>query len=286
MKKCVTSKHLQLSLPLQTLHLSTYSGSTQGMRKNILFKNLLWLWCQFQLQWVCSCCPSEMMNAAYPSMPRCYICVKTCLTVMCSVMECRFTLHAWDCGAFAVACCVSTFTQEQPREIIKPVPITQPAPSTPNTSAKPSNQPSPAYNKTARPFGGGSCGSVTGSPSLAAPKVASIPSESSAFTPAAPSQPPQPPFPLKSSIAAPDPAPATSSRVSKPNPTTQAVSSASPKSSAPTQAPVPSSHPSVPQSSVYNTPIKLYSNANACEVAIGQRRGLLESQGLSEHLNG
>uniref|UniRef100_A0AAQ5XU64 PDZ domain-containing protein n=1 Tax=Amphiprion ocellaris TaxID=80972 RepID=A0AAQ5XU64_AMPOC len=42
----------------------------------------------------------------------------------------------------------------------------------------------------------------------------------------------------------------------------------------------------VPKPSVYNTPINLYSNDNACEVAMGQRRGLLESQGLSEHING
>ncbi|XP_061671904.1 PDZ and LIM domain protein 5a isoform X4 [Syngnathoides biaculeatus] len=34
-----------------------------------------------------------------------------------------------------------------------------------------------------------------------------------------------------------------------------------------------------PQSSVYNTPIHLYSAENACEVAVGQRRGLFESQG-------
>ncbi|KAK7933787.1 hypothetical protein WMY93_004683 [Mugilogobius chulae] len=34
-----------------------------------------------------------------------------------------------------------------------------------------------------------------------------------------------------------------------------------------------------PQPSVYNTPIHLYSAQNACEVAEGQRRGLLESQG-------
>ncbi|XP_044029161.1 PDZ and LIM domain protein 5b isoform X2 [Siniperca chuatsi] len=50
----------------------------------------------------------------------------------------------------------------------------------------------------------------------------------------------------------------------------------------------PSSAPKdvVPKPSVYNTPINLYSNTNACEVAMGQRRGLLESQGLSEHFNG
>ncbi|CAF99227.1 unnamed protein product, partial [Tetraodon nigroviridis] len=47
-----------------------------------------------------------------------------------------------------------------------------------------------------------------------------------------------------------------------------------------------STQPNVPQPSVYNTPINLYSNANACEVAMGQRRGLFEGHGLSEQLNG
>lgn len=195
----------------------------------------------------------------------------------------------WVCCLGMV--CVSTFIQDEPREIIKPVPISQPATST--TLAKPSSQSSPAYNKTARPFGGGSSSSntVTASSSLAAPKVASIPSESSAFTPAAPSQPPQPPFPLKSNLTAPDPAPVSSSQVPKPSPvhstfTSPAASSSSSKSSSPAKVTTPSSHPSVPQPSVYNTPIKLYSNANACEVVMGQRRGLLESQGLPEQFNG
>ncbi|KAK1884508.1 PDZ and LIM domain protein 5 [Dissostichus eleginoides] len=141
-------------------------------------------------------------------------------------------------------------TKEEPQEIIKPVPITHPAPSTAYT--KPSSQPGPAYNKTARPFGGDSSIVVT-APSLAAP---SIPSPSSAFKPAAPSQPPQPPFLLKSSLPAPDSA----------------------------QPIRPQAQPCSP--SVYNTPIHLYSNTNACEVAVGQRRGLLESQGLSENFNG
>lgn len=44
--------------------------------------------------------------------------------------------------------------------------------------------------------------------------------------------------------------------------------------------------PAVPRPSVYNTPIDLYSCENACEVAMGQRRGLLESQGESLQLNG
>ncbi|XP_053266791.1 PDZ and LIM domain protein 5b isoform X1 [Pleuronectes platessa] len=166
--------------------------------------------------------------------------------------------------------------KDEPQEIIKPVPITHPAPS--STYTKPSFQPSPAYNKTARPFGGGTSSPV-------APKVASIPSESSAFTPAAPSQPPQPPqppFPLRSSHPAPNSAPGVRSTLTSPS----ASSSSSSNSSSPARVTAPSSNPTVPQPSVYNTPISLYSNANACEVAMGQRRGLLESQGLSEHFNG
>nr|XP_021331755.1 PDZ and LIM domain protein 5 isoform X7 [Danio rerio] len=48
----------------------------------------------------------------------------------------------------------------------------------------------------------------------------------------------------------------------------------------------PNHQPTVPRPSVYNTPINLYSDENACEVAMGQRRGLLESQGESCQLNG
>lgn len=176
--------------------------------------------------------------------------------------------------------CSPPFIQDEPQEIIKPVPITHPAPS--STYTKPASQSSPAYNKTARPFGGGS-GVVTAS-SPDAPKVATIPSASSAFTPAAPSQPPQPPFPLRSSPAAPSSAPRPGpghSAFTSPN-----ASSSSSNSSSPARVTAPSSHPNVPQPSVYNTPINLYSNTNACEVAMGQRRGLLESQGLSDHFNG
>ncbi|KAM4527661.1 PDZ and LIM domain protein 5b isoform 2-T2 [Odontesthes bonariensis] len=176
--------------------------------------------------------------------------------------------------------------KDEPQEIIKPVPITHPAAST--TYTKPLNQPSPAYNKTARPFGGVS-GGITASSSPAASKVASIPSESSAFTPAAPSQPPQPPFPLRSSLAAPDPAPANFLPKTSPGCSTftsPSASSSSSNSSSPARVTAPSSQPNVPQPSVYNTPINLYSNLNACEVAMGQRRGLLESQGLTEHVNG
>ncbi|KAJ7987156.1 hypothetical protein DPEC_G00335830 [Dallia pectoralis] len=230
--------------------------------------------------------------------------------------------------------------KDKPLELIKPVPITHPA--TPPTFTSPSPQPGAAYNKTARPFGGDShVGGV--STSLTVPKVASIPSASSAFTPAAPSsQQPQPPFPLASRSRSPAPpssappsstppssthfssappsstqpslapphstqpslAPPSSSHLSSASPSFTRPSSAAPPRpnsgrspfSTPSSSPaarvtVPSSNPGAPQSSCYNTPIHLYSNANACEVAIGQRRGLLEAHGVSldpvkEPLNG
>lgn len=168
------------------------------------------------------------------------------------------------------AVCLHLLIQDEPQEIIKPVPITHPAPSTAYT--KPLSQPSPAYNKTARPFGGDSSVVTASSPS--------IPSQSSAFKPAAPSQPPQPPFQLKSSLPAAGPSPGRSAF------TSPSASSSSSNSSSPARVTAPSSHPNVPQPSVYNTPINLYSNTNACEAVMGQRRGLLESQGLSEQFNG
>ncbi|XP_056288127.1 PDZ and LIM domain protein 5b isoform X1 [Pseudoliparis swirei] len=172
--------------------------------------------------------------------------------------------------------------KDEPQEIIKPVPITHPATSTAYT--KPSSQPGAAYNKTARPFGGDS-GVITAS----SPAAPTIPSQSSAFKPAGPSQPPQPPFLLKSSLPATDSPPANS--VPRPGParhtfTSPSASSSSSNSSSPARVTAPSSHPNVPQPSVYNTPINLYSNTNACEAIIGQRRGLLQSQGLSEPFNG
>uniref|UniRef100_A0A8C1QML9 PDZ and LIM domain protein 5-like n=1 Tax=Cyprinus carpio TaxID=7962 RepID=A0A8C1QML9_CYPCA len=80
--------------------------------------------------------------------------------------------------------------------------------------------------------------------------IASIPSAVSAFAPTSPAQNPNPQAP--------------------PTPTDGS----------------PNHLPAVPRPSVYNTPINLYSNENACEVAMGQRRGLLESQGESFQLNG
>ncbi|XP_032434936.1 PDZ and LIM domain protein 5a isoform X3 [Xiphophorus hellerii] len=86
-----------------------------------------------------------------------------------------------------------------------------------------------------------------------------IPSPSSAFTPA-------------SSHIGPPPSSLLPPLISYP-------SSASSSSSPPVLV--------APQPSVYNTPINLYSTENACEVAMGQRRGLLESQGGTlPHFNG
>ncbi|KAI2665013.1 PDZ and LIM domain protein 5 [Labeo rohita] len=82
------------------------------------------------------------------------------------------------------------------------------------------------------------------------PHIAFIPSATSAFAPASSAQNPYPQAP--------------------PTPTDGS----------------PNHLPVVPRPSVYNTPINLYSNENACEVAMGQRRGLLESQGESSQLNG
>ncbi|KAK7121104.1 hypothetical protein R3I94_020918 [Phoxinus phoxinus] len=184
--------------------------------------------------------------------------------------------------------------KEEPLEIIKPVPISQtPVPA---ASLAPGSS---AYNKTARPFGGAvsTVRSISPSPTPVAPK-ASIPSASSAFTPATPSQPPQPPFPLggsahRSSSSAPKPANSFSTSSSVP---TLCLPSSAPKpasgrspfasSSSTSSSGSSSPAPVAPQPSVYNTPINLYSNVNACEVAMGQRRGLMESKGIVEHHNG
>ncbi|XP_029999903.1 PDZ and LIM domain protein 5a isoform X2 [Sphaeramia orbicularis] len=129
--------------------------------------------------------------------------------------------------------------------IIKPVALTHPPP--PNHPHPHTSSPTTApYNKAPRPYGG--CGSENEYPPSQSPIAAFIPSPSSAFTPA-------------SSI----------SYTSPPPPPASYPSSSSSSSSPPVLVP--------PQPSVYNTPINLYSNENACEVAMGQRRGLLESQG-------
>lgn len=190
--------------------------------------------------------------------------------------------------------CVSNLPQEESPEIIKPVPISHPP--APAPSASPTNPPpSSAYNKTARPFGASNFRAVSPSSTPTAHK-ASIPSASSAFTPAAPSQQPppqpaqgpQPPFPLASSSTSRtlNPTHKPGSAYSPFSHSSSSSSSSGSSSPARVTGPAPSSAPVVPQPSVYNTPFNLYSNENACEVAMGQRRGLLEQQGAVEHQNG
>uniref|UniRef100_A0A3B5A4T0 PDZ and LIM domain protein 5-like n=1 Tax=Stegastes partitus TaxID=144197 RepID=A0A3B5A4T0_9TELE len=134
----------------------------------------------------------------------------------------------------------------QKSDIIKPVAITHPPPP-PHPHLHSSGHSTAPYNKAPRPFGGCTSDSLTSQ----SPFATFIPSPSSAFTPASSSHSsPPPPPPLS-----PPPASYPSSASSSP----------------PVLVP--------PQPSVYNTPINLYSTENACEVAMGQRRGLLESQG-------
>ncbi|KAF7700992.1 PDZ and LIM domain protein 5b isoform X2 [Silurus meridionalis] len=188
--------------------------------------------------------------------------------------------------------------KEESPEIIKPVPISHPP--APAPSANSANPPqSNAYNKTARPFGASSnFRAISPSSTPTAPK-ASIPSASSAFTPAAPSQQPppqsaqgpQPPFPLASSstsrtVSSLNPSYKPSSAYSPFSHSSSSSSSSGSSSPARVTGPAPPSAPTVPPPSVYNTPINLYSNENACEVAMGQRRGLLDQQGGVEHQNG
>uniref|UniRef100_A0A8C4H797 PDZ and LIM domain 5a n=1 Tax=Dicentrarchus labrax TaxID=13489 RepID=A0A8C4H797_DICLA len=141
-------------------------------------------------------------------------------------------------------------------DIIKPVALTHPPPP-PHPHLHSSSPSTAPYNKAPRPYGG--CGTEREYLPSQSPFAPFIPSPSSAFTPAS--------FHRNSPPLPPPPPP-----VSYP--------SSSSSSSPPVLVP--------PQPSVYNTPINLYSNENACEVAMGQRRGLLESQGgaLPLQLNG
>uniref|UniRef100_A0A3Q4BDQ0 PDZ domain-containing protein n=1 Tax=Mola mola TaxID=94237 RepID=A0A3Q4BDQ0_MOLML len=139
-------------------------------------------------------------------------------------------------------------------DIIKPVALTHP-PQPHLPSSSPSTLP---YNKAPRPYG--VCAAEPDFPPMQSTLAPFIPSPSSAFTPAssnANTSPPPPPHPVS-------------------YPSSDCSSSSSPPVLVP------------PQPSVYNTPINLYSTENACEVAMGQRRGLLESQGgaLPLQLNG
>ncbi|XP_056139862.1 PDZ and LIM domain protein 5a [Lampris incognitus] len=137
--------------------------------------------------------------------------------------------------------------KDKTSDIIKPVALTHPPPPA-HSHLHPSNPATVPYNKPPTPYGG--CGLEGDYPPSRSHFTASIPSPSSAFTPASITRttPPPPPPPIS-------------------YPSSSSSCSSSPPGLVP------------PQPSVYNTPINLYSNENACEVAMGQRRGLLESQG-------
>uniref|UniRef100_A0AAY4CG18 PDZ and LIM domain protein 5 n=1 Tax=Denticeps clupeoides TaxID=299321 RepID=A0AAY4CG18_9TELE len=174
----------------------------------------------------------------------------------------------------------ASVSKDGPSEIIKPVPISHlpplPLPAEPHFS---SSSVGSGHNKSARPFGGGG---QAAHPNAWASAVASIPSPSSAFTPASSAHTPSysPPWASPGSR----PSPGHVGLLPASSPTSSSSSSSS--SPAKVSAGPPPSLPVVPQPSVYNTPINLYSTENACEVAMGQRRGLLESQGDGLHLNG
>ncbi|XP_074493923.1 PDZ and LIM domain protein 5a isoform X5 [Sebastes fasciatus] len=129
-------------------------------------------------------------------------------------------------------------------DIIKPVALTHPPPP-PHPHPHSSSPSTTSYNKATTRYGG--CARESEYPPSQSPFAPFIPSPSSAFTPAS------------SHISPPLPPP--------PPPVSYPSSSSSPPILV------------APQPSVYNTPFNLYSSENACEVAMGQRRGLLESQG-------
>ncbi|NXF83196.1 PDLI5 protein, partial [Sclerurus mexicanus] len=141
----------------------------------------------------------------------------------------------------------------EPTEVVKPVPIASAvAPKVTPTASL-------AYNKTPRPFG-----AVTSS------KVTSIPSPSSAFTPAQASAP---------SVAAAAPAPFAAPGLhvnTKPNPEQR-----SPVPSAPKPA------VNVPrQPAAHNAAPSAAAGDGAQDVAEGPRRGFRENQGESKQQNG
>ncbi|XP_071411974.1 PDZ and LIM domain protein 5 isoform X2 [Pithys albifrons albifrons] len=141
----------------------------------------------------------------------------------------------------------------EPTEVVKPVPIASAvAPKVTATA-------SVAYNKTPRPFG-----AVTSS------KVTSIPSPSSAFTPAQASAP---------SVAAAAPAPFAAPGLhvnTKPNPEQRSPvpSAAKPAVNVPRQPPAHNAAPSAP------------AGDGAHDVAEGPRRGVRENQGENKQQNG
>uniref|UniRef100_A0A8C6U224 PDZ and LIM domain 5a n=1 Tax=Neogobius melanostomus TaxID=47308 RepID=A0A8C6U224_9GOBI len=110
-----------------------------------------------------------------------------------------------------------------------------------------------------------------------------FPSPPPSHSPSPPTVVPYPPRPPRAYGYGPDsPTPAPPPFIPSPS---SAFTAPSPSPPLPSPPPPPP-HAAAPQPSVYNTPIHLYSAQNACEVAMGQRRGLLESQGVGALFNG
>uniref|UniRef100_A0A674IPT4 PDZ and LIM domain 5 n=2 Tax=Terrapene triunguis TaxID=2587831 RepID=A0A674IPT4_9SAUR len=147
----------------------------------------------------------------------------------------------------------------EPKEVVKPVPIAS------AVAPKVTSTVNMAYNKTPRPFG-----------AVPSSKVTSIPSPSSAFTPAhatAPSCASPPP------LATVTPPPFTASGLH-----VNAKSSTDQRSPALNAAKTAVNVPWQPNT--YNTTLNTYSNDNAQDVAEGQRRGFKESQVDNKQQNG
>ncbi|XP_043917195.1 PDZ and LIM domain protein 5-like isoform X3 [Protopterus annectens] len=164
--------------------------------------------------------------------------------------------------------------KEEPKEVVKPVPVISTAPVVPKVSNSAVNL---AYNKTARPFG-----------AVSSPKITSIPSPSSAFTPTA----------VTSARASPTPPPSFASAASPPHPApVQPIAPSPPGNTRPNNggyAPAagvakPAVNPSfnVPrQPATHGTSANLYSSSNVVQAAEVQRKELKENQGDSKQQNG
>ncbi|KAH0615851.1 hypothetical protein JD844_026436 [Phrynosoma platyrhinos] len=148
--------------------------------------------------------------------------------------------------------------QVEPKELVKPVPIAS------TVVPKVSSTTNMAFNKAPRPFG-----------AVSSPKVTSIPSPSSAFTPA---------HAGFSSRASP-----TSQATVTPPPFTASGLHANAKSNPDQRSPVLSAAKpavNIPWQATHNTSLNSPFNENAQEVTEGQRRGFKENQVENKEQNG
>nr|XP_025043318.1 PDZ and LIM domain protein 5 isoform X6 [Pelodiscus sinensis] len=147
----------------------------------------------------------------------------------------------------------------EPKEVVKPVPIAS------AVAPKVTSTMNLAYNKTPRPFG-----------VVSSSKITSIPSPSSAFTPAHATVP---------SSASPPPLATVT-----PPPFTASGLHVNAKSSTDQRSPALNAAKTAVnvtwQPNTYNTTMNTYSNDNAQDVAEGQRRGVKESQVDNKQQNG